>query len=93
MVIEEVMVKEMASVGESEREEGKMEEESASECKASKKTAIQQLLEDERGIGVIEIILILVILIGLVLLFKDQITSIVNSAFGKIASDATTILK
>lgn len=74
-------------------EELKEEENGTSEGVLEEKTAVQQFLEDERGIGVIEIILILVILIGLVLLFKDQITSIVNSAFGKITSDATTILK
>lgn len=74
-------------------EELKEEENGTNEVALGEKTAVQQFLEDERGIGVIEIILILVILIGLVLLFKDQITSIVNSAFGKITSDATTILK
>ncbi|MGN0505013.1 MAG: Flp1 family type IVb pilin [Lachnospiraceae bacterium] len=56
-------------------------------------TGMKSFLRDERGIGVIEIILILVILIGLVLLFKNQITEIVNNAFGKISSDATSILK
>lgn len=74
-------------------EAGCGEEGASAEDAVEKKTAVKQFLEDERGIGVIEIILILVILIGLVLLFKDQITSIVNSAFGKITSDATTILK
>ena len=40
--------------------------------------------KDNRGIGVIEIVLILVILIGLVLVFKGQITAIVNNAFSAI---------
>lgn len=52
-----------------------------------------RLKKREKGIGVIEIILILVILIGLVLLFKDQIEAIVTNAFQNINSDATTILK
>ncbi len=86
MITEEEIVKEKTAAPEKE-------ENCIRECALEKKTALQQFLEDERGIGVIEIILILVILIGLVLLFKDQITSIVNSAFGKITSDATTILK
>ena len=34
----------------------------------------------EDGIGVVEIILILVIIIGLVLIFKDQITAITEGA-------------
>jgi len=44
------------------------------------------------GVGVVEIILILVILIGLVLIFKDQITDIVNDAFDAITQDATDII-
>ena len=36
------------------------------------------------GIGVVEIILILVVLIGLVLIFRTQITSVINSIFTKI---------
>lgn len=42
-------------------------------------------LETE-GIGVVEIILILVVLIGLVIIFRTQITSIVNNLFSKIES-------
>ncbi|MCM1103843.1 MAG: holin, BlyA family protein [bacterium] len=34
--------------------------------------------------GTVEIILIIVVLVGLVIIFKDQITQIVNSLFGKI---------
>ena len=58
--------------------------------KEKKKT---DFLKDDRGVGVIEIVLILVILIGLVLVFKEQITSIVTDAFAKIAGDAGSILK
>ena len=32
-------------------------------------------LKDEKGIGVVEVILILVVLIGLVIIFKSQLTS------------------
>jgi len=49
--------------------------------------------KDNRGVGVIEIVLILVILIGLVLVFKDQITAIVNNAFTAISNDAGKIIK
>ncbi len=51
------------------------------------------LLEDQSGIGVVEIILILVIIIGLVLIFKNEITSIINSAFDSIKSDSGAILR
>jgi hypothetical protein len=40
------------------------------------------------GIGVIEIILILVIIIGLILIFKNQIVEIIETAFDAITSDA-----
>lgn len=45
------------------------------------------------GIGVVEIILILVILVGLVLIFKGQITDIINKAFKAITSDSNNIIK
>ena len=48
--------------------------------------------KDNRGVGVIEIVLILVILIGLVLVFKEQITGIVNDAFTAISGDAGQII-
>lgn len=51
----------------------------------------QKVLADNRGIGVVEIILILVILIGLVLLFQTQIKGIVNSALDSINTGADKI--
>ena len=53
----------------------------------------QKVLKDNRGIGVVEIILILVILIGLVLLFQTQIKDIVNSALNSISSGVDKIIK
>lgn len=47
---------------------------------------LKQFLKEEDGIGVVEIILILVVLIGLVIIFKSQLTSIVNTIFSKINS-------
>lgn len=44
--------------------------------------------KDNRGIGVVEIILILVILIGLVLLFQTQIRSVVSNALNQVTSGA-----
>lgn len=48
---------------------------------------------EEEGVGVIEIVLILVVLIGLVLVFKEQITAIVNNAFTAISGSAGKIIK
>lgn len=54
---------------------------------------LKDFWQDDRGVGVIEIVLILVILIGLVLIFKEEITEIVMNAFSKITGDANSILK
>ena len=41
-------------------------------------------LQDERGIGVVEMILILVVLIGLVAIFKGQLVTLVGEIFERI---------
>ena len=41
---------------------------------------------DESGMGTIEVVLILVVLIGLVVIFKEQITNLINSIFSRINS-------
>ena len=46
---------------------------------------------DERGMGVVEVILIIVLLIGLVIIFKTQITDVVNAIFKKIVSQSSSI--
>ncbi len=46
---------------------------------------------DDKGIGVVEVILILVVLIGLVVIFRDQLTGLVNGIFGRIAEDANAL--
>jgi len=43
------------------------------------------------GIGVVEIILILLVLILLVVLFRDQITNIINSVFETINDQVDTL--
>ena len=40
--------------------------------------------KEEDGIGVIEVVLILVVLIGLVIIFKKQITTLLDSIFKEI---------
>lgn len=51
----------------------------------------KRFIEEETAVGVVEIILILVVLIGLVIIFKQQLTSIVNSIFRKISSQSNSI--
>lgn len=52
---------------------------------------LQSFLREEDGVGVVEIILILVVLISLVLIFKEQLTSIVNTIFKKIVSQSNSV--
>lgn len=52
---------------------------------------LKQVLQEEDGIGVVEVILILVVLIGLVLIFKSQMTSLVETIFEKITSESSGI--
>ena len=47
---------------------------------------IKDLFLEEDGMGTVEIILIIVVLVGLVLVFRDQITTIVNNIFKKITN-------
>lgn len=48
--------------------------------------------KDESGMGTVEIILIIVVLIALVIIFKTQLTSLVNTIFETMADDAGTVL-
>ncbi|MDD6339188.1 MAG: Flp1 family type IVb pilin [Butyrivibrio sp.] len=50
-----------------------------------------KFLKEEDGMGVVEIILIIVVLVSLVLIFKDKITAIVNNLFSKITSGVSKI--
>ena len=52
---------------------------------------LRRLYEEEDGIGTVEIIFILVVLIGLVIIFKSQLTSLVNKIFKKIVSQSNSI--
>ena len=51
----------------------------------------KELWRDESGVGVVEMILILVVLIGLVLIFKDQLGSLVNGIFKEIQSKTNSV--
>lgn len=43
------------------------------------------------GLGVVEVILILVVIIGLILIFKAQLTTILNTLFKSIKTDINSI--
>ena len=46
---------------------------------------------DEEAVGVVEIILILVVLISLVLIFKEQLTAIVQNIFKKTTNQSNSV--
>ena len=52
---------------------------------------IKNFWEDESGMGVVEVVLIIIVLVGLVMLFKKQITSLVNMLLSKMSSQAKQI--
>ncbi len=47
--------------------------------------------KEEDAVGVVEIILILVVLIGLVIIFRDQLTSLVESILAKITDQSNSV--
>ena len=51
----------------------------------------RQFLSEEEGMGTVEVILIIVVLVGLVVLFKEQITDIVESLFKRITSQTNRL--
>ncbi len=55
------------------------------------KREINAFLNDESGVGVIEIVLVLVVLIGLVILFRNSITKVMNSILTQIESQASKV--
>lgn len=52
---------------------------------------LKNLIKEEDGMGTVEIILIIVVLVGLVILFKDRITSLVDNIFDKITRETNKI--
>ncbi len=57
----------------------------------NKKELFKEFLAEEEAVGVIEIILILVVLIGLVVIFKSQLTDLVNTLLAKVTSQSGSI--
>lgn len=57
-----------------------------------KTIALQQMLSKKsEGMGTVEVILIIVCLVGIVIIFKSQITDLVESIFSKITSQANRV--
>ena len=52
---------------------------------------LRSFLKEEDGMGTVEVVLIIVVLIALVALFKDAITSVVDTILKKIKTNANKI--
>ena len=52
---------------------------------------VKKFWENEDGMGVVEVVLITIVLVGLVILFKNQITALVNNILSKMSSQANKI--
>ena len=52
---------------------------------------IRAFAADESGVGVIELVLILVVLLGLVIIFKKQINTLLENIFKQINSKSKEV--
>ncbi len=57
----------------------------------TKLKGIKELIREEDGMGTVEIILIIVVLVGLVIIFKGRITEIVENLFDKITTQTDSV--
>ncbi len=66
-------------------------QENKQELDFTKLKDLSQLWKEEEGMGTVEVILIIVVLVGLVVIFKSQITSIIRGLFSKITSQTDSL--
>lgn len=52
--------------------------------------SIGKFFKEDDGMGTVEIILIIVVLIGLVIIFRNEITDIVESLFDRITEQTSS---
>lgn len=55
------------------------------------RNAVMSFWNSEEGMGVVEVVLITIVLVGLVVVFKKQITDLVNSILSKMTNQANKI--
>ena len=51
----------------------------------------RDFLKEDDGMGTVEVILIIVVLVGLVIIFKSRITEIVENLFDKITTQTDSV--
>ncbi|MBQ7372127.1 MAG: holin, BlyA family protein [Blautia sp.] len=52
---------------------------------------MKEFLSEEDAIGVVEIVLILIVLIGLVVIFKEQISGLIRTLLSKVTEQSNAI--
>lgn len=55
------------------------------------KSQVMEFMKEEDGVGVIEIVLILVVLIGLVIIFKDSINELLEDILKQIETQSGNV--
>lgn len=55
------------------------------------KNEIREFIRDESGASVLEVVLLLVVAVSMVLIFKEQITDLVNNIFKKVSNNANKV--
>lgn len=48
----------------------------------------EKIMNSQAGVGTVEVVLLILVAVGLVLIFKDRITDLVTTIFGKITTQA-----
>ena len=51
----------------------------------------KKVKENNRGVATLEMVLLLVVLIAIVVIFKDQVTTLIESIFTKVTKEALKI--
>jgi len=49
-----------------------------------------KLAYDNQGMGTIEIVLIIIVILGILVIFRDNIETLINTVFGKIHSQVNS---
>ena len=57
----------------------------------NKLKTLKNFIKEEDGMGTVEVILIIVVLVGLVVIFKGQLTKLVGEAFDRITGQASSL--
>lgn len=57
----------------------------------NKLKTLKNFIKEDDGMGTVEVILIIVVLVGLVVIFKGQLTKLVGETFDRITGQASSL--